>query len=88
MARIDWVVMCDHAFLDRQDRLCLIGIVRRLSAPRLPLALNQVMLVARLVDIQQIDEIAISVAILTPSGFCTSPKNSDYLAVEMAGEYL
>ena len=44
MARIDWALLCDLAFFDRQDRLCVVGIVRRLPAPRLPLAISQMML--------------------------------------------
>jgi hypothetical protein len=41
MARIDWALACDLAFFDRQDRLCIVGITRRLPVPRLPLAINQ-----------------------------------------------
>ena len=36
MARIDRALVCDHAFLDREDRLCVIGIVRGLSVAALP----------------------------------------------------
>ena len=28
MARIDWTSMCDHAVLDRDGRLCIIGMSR------------------------------------------------------------
>ena len=41
MARIDWAVLCDSVFLDRQDRLCVIGIVRKLTVPSLPSAVRQ-----------------------------------------------
>lgn len=68
MARIDWAVLCDLAFFDRQDRLCIVGITRQLPAPRLPLAISQMMLVGRLTDIQPVEEIAVSVAIVTPKG--------------------
>ena len=27
MARIDWAILCDVAFFDRQDRLCTIGVI-------------------------------------------------------------
>ena len=31
MARIEWVVVCEHAFFDRQDRLCTVGIAATLT---------------------------------------------------------
>jgi hypothetical protein len=57
--------MCDLAFFDRQDRLCVIGIVRTVSTPRLPLAISQMMLVAHLADIRPVEEVEISVAVVT-----------------------
>ena len=63
MARIDWVVACDLAFFDRQDRLCLVGVTSRLPVPRLPLAINQLMLVARLVDLRTVEQFEVSVAV-------------------------
>lgn len=88
MARIDWALLCDLAFFDRQDRLCIVGIVRKLPTPRLPLAISQVMLVAHLADIRPIEEVEISVAVVTPSGTLTTPRSSDCVAVEMAHEYV
>lgn len=67
MARIDWAVLCDRAFFDRQDRLCIVGIVGTLAIPRLPLALSQMMLVAHLI-IQSVEEVAVSIAVLTRVG--------------------
>src|SRR5262245_17404457 len=87
MAKIDWAVVCDHAFLDRQDRLCLIGLAREIPAPSLPLMLHQVMLVARLADITPFDEVAISVGMVTPSGKHLARTGSEHVVVEMAGEY-
>jgi len=31
MARIAWALVCDLAFFDRQDRLCIVGSVQKLS---------------------------------------------------------
>ena len=56
VARIDWAVLCDLAFFDRQDRLSIIGVIRTRSAPTLPMTLHQAVLVARLADIQHVDE--------------------------------
>src|SRR5262245_59728226 len=87
MARIDWAVLCDHAFLDRQDRLSLIGIARQIQVARLPQTLPQVTLVARLADIAPFDEVAISVGLVTPSGLHLAHTGSENVVVEMAGEY-
>jgi hypothetical protein len=88
VARIDWALLCDLAFFDRQDRLCVVGIVRRLPAPHLPLAITQMMLVARLTDIRPVEEVAVSVAIVTPSGVLTTSNSTDCILVEMAQEYV
>ncbi|MEQ1870897.1 MAG: hypothetical protein ABL961_12840 [Vicinamibacterales bacterium] len=88
MARIDWALLCDLAFFDRQDRLCVVGIVRRLPAPRLPLAISQMMLVARLTDIRPVEEVGVSVAVVTPSGALTTANSTDCIVVEMAQEYV
>jgi len=88
MARIDWALVCDLAFFDRQDRLCIVGIVQKLSTADLPIAIGQVMLVAHLTDIQPVDEVEISVAVVTPSGLFTTPRSSDCVAVEVAHEYV
>jgi hypothetical protein len=88
MARIDWAVLCDLAFLDRQDRLCVLGIVRRFPVPRLPLALHQVMLVAHLTDIQPVDEVTLCVTVVGPRGLQMAPTDADRLVIEMAGEYV
>jgi hypothetical protein len=77
MARLDWAVLCDLAFFDRQDRLCIVGITRKLAAPSLPLAIGQMMLVARLADMQPVEEIAVSMAIVTPKGVLTTSNSRD-----------
>ena len=88
MARIDWALVCDLAFLDRQDRLCIVGIARRFPVPSLPLSIGQVMLVARLADIRPVEEVAISIAVVTPGGQRTTPTGAQSIAIEMAGEYV
>ena len=88
MARIDWALLCDLAFFDRQDRLCVIGMFREIPAPSLPLTMGQVMLVAKLADIRPIEELAISVRVLSPSGRRTTPGHSDGVVIEMTREYV
>ena len=88
MARIDWAVVCDHAYLDRHDQLCMIGVVRSLQAPQLPLVAHRLMLVARLADIQPVDEVQFALGVVTPRGLHIARPGSDNLLIEMAGEYV
>jgi hypothetical protein len=81
-------VLCDSAFFDQQDRLCLIGVVRRLNLQSVPHVIRQLTLVARLVDIQPVDEITIAVGMVTPSGFHASSPGAPEVMIEMAGEYV
>lgn len=88
MARIEWATLCELAFLDRQERLCIIGILRALPAPTLPISLNQVMLVAKLTDIQPVEQLSVSVRVVTPSGRRVAPTQSEGVIIEMAREYV
>jgi hypothetical protein len=88
MARIDWALACALAFFDRENRLCVVGITRRLPVPHLPLAVTQLMLVARLVDLATIDDVEIAVAVTAPSGRSLRPSDGDGMVIEMAGEYV
>lgn len=88
MARIDWAVLCDLAFMDQQDRLCVIGVTRTFPVPALPIALHQVMLVAHLTDIQPVEEIGIVVSIVSPHGTSARPTTSEGIVIEMAAEYV
>src|SRR5262245_17895356 len=88
MARIDWIFACDYAFFDRENRLCVVGIVRRLPAPELPLAIHQLMLVARLADIHPTEEVELGVAVITPRGVVTVPRTPDSILIEVETEYV
>lgn len=87
MARIDWAVLCDLAFFDRQDRLSIIGVIRTLSAPSLPTTLHQAVLVARLADIQPVDEVAVFVGLVTPTGQRRARTGSESVTIELVREY-
>jgi hypothetical protein len=88
MARIDWLTACELAFLDRQDRLCVIGMTTHLPVPALPLELNQLMLVARLADLRSVEEVGVHVEVVTPAGLFSSPRDPGCLSIEMAGPFV
>jgi hypothetical protein len=85
MARIDWALLCDAAFLDAQNRLCVVGVIDRLPVSQLPLAIGRMTLVARLTDIEAVDQVRLSVGIVAPSG---SLVPSGDCAVKMVREYM
>ena len=88
MARIEWALLCDHAFLDRDDRLSIISIIRSVPAARLPLAIDRLTLVARIVDIQPVDEVAVAVGMVTPSGCHAARLGSSQVLIEVCREYV
>lgn len=75
--------MCDHAFLDRDNRLCVIGMIERLSVSEVPFALGQVTLVARLVDVKTVDEIELCITVVTPLGTLAAPTDADALQLDI-----
>src|SRR5262245_18175466 len=88
MARLDGMMLCELAFLDRQDRLCAIGIVRQLTVPSVPIALHHIMLVAQLADLQPVEELAIWVGVMTPAGRTSKPTSSDSFAIDVVHDHV
>jgi uncharacterized protein DUF6941 len=88
VARIDWAVACELGFLDAQDRVCLIGVTTRLPVPRLPILVNQLMLVAHLADLRATEELEIAAAIVAPTGLWQTPTDADGLTIEVARDYV
>jgi hypothetical protein len=88
MARVDWAVLCELAFLDRQDRLCVVGIITTLPVPRLPIVVTQLMMVVRLDELKAVEEIQVAAAVVSPSGIWTTPSGDAGVSIEMAREYV
>jgi hypothetical protein len=88
MAKVDWVVLCELAFLDQHDRLCVVGVTTTLPVPQLPILVNQLMLVARLDRLKPIEELQIAAAVVSPSGIWKTPSVDDSVSIEMAREYI
>jgi hypothetical protein len=41
MAECDWAILCDYAFMDSANKMCMIGVFDRVFAPAVPSALRQ-----------------------------------------------
>lgn len=87
MAKIESAQLCELAFLDDCDRLCLVGVTTRLPVPSLPLAVHQLMIAARLVDVTPGETIAVDLSITTPRGRPTPCPPGD-LEISVDGEYI
>ena len=88
MIRIDWVQLCEMAFLDDCDRLCMIGIMTRFPAPQLPIAMRQVMIVLRIADVQAEESFGIGVSMTTPCGVSLTPPRGDGFDIALTAEYI
>jgi hypothetical protein len=88
MAHIEWLQLCDTAFLDNRDRLCVISVINRFPVPALPIAVHQLTLVARVVDLRPGEEIEVGLSIMTPSGLSPSPDDPQCIGIAKAGEYV
>jgi hypothetical protein len=87
-ASIEWARLCETAFLDRCDRLCLIGVITHFPVPSLPVAVTQFMIAAHVVDVRLHDEVEVGVSVTTPQGLLVMPDGPAGFHVEVAGEYL
>ena len=88
MAHLEWLQLCDTAFLDNRDRLCVISVINRFPVPVLPIAVHQLTLVARVVDLRPGEEIEVGLSIMTPSGLSPSPDDPQCIDIAKAGEYV
>src|SRR5262245_315177 len=87
MAKIEWAHLCELALIDKCDRLCMIGVTTRLPVPSLPLSVRQLMIAARMVDVQLCDNFSVAVTVSTPSQRL-APVHSDGFDVSIANEYI
>ena len=88
MAHIDWLQLCETAFLDNCDRLCVIGVINRFPVPALPIAVHQLTLAGRVVDLRPGEEVEVGVSITTPGGLAPSPDDPHCIEISNAGEYV
>ena len=89
MVRIDWAQLCEMAFLDDCDRLCMIGVMTRFAAPALPIAMRQLMVVAKIDGVQQTESFGIGISLITPSGVSlTPPRHEDGFDIAVTAEYI
>ena len=87
MIRIEWAHLCEMAFLDDCERLCLIGVMSRFPAPELPIAMRQLMIVVRIAGVQAEETFGIGVSMATPSGVSLTPKHED-VDIAMTADYI
>jgi hypothetical protein len=88
MVRIDWAQLCEMAFFDDSDRLCMIGVMTRFPAPELPIAMRQIVIVVRIRDTQPDEAFGIGVTMVTPSGISLTPQNTDGFDVLVSTNYV
>jgi hypothetical protein len=88
MIRIDWVHICEMAFRDDCDRLCMIGVMTRFPAPQLPIVMRQLMIVARIAGAQPEESFGIGVSMVTPCGVSLTPQRADGFDIAMTPEYI
>lgn len=87
MARIHSAQLCELAFLDNSNRLCLIGLTTRLPVPSLPIAVWRLMIAAHVIDVCHGDELNVTVSLVTPAGVETAPRQSS-IDIAVAGDYM
>jgi hypothetical protein len=88
MADIKWAELCELAMVDKCDRLCIIGITTRLPVPSIPLVVRQLMVAARISDVQRGEPLGVGVSMVTPSGQWLAPDQGDGFDVRIDAEYI
>lgn len=85
MANLDWALVCEHAYFDSKNRLCMLGVTRQLAAHGLPDTMTRLVIVAKLTDVRVIEQFDVSVAIVSPSGFLlVADSESESVTIEFS----
>jgi len=88
MPHIDWVIVADLAFLDRQMRPCMVGVRTRLVVPALPVVLRQLMMVVHVIEPAPGEAMDLGVVVSTPTGRLAMPDGPGNVLMEMAEEHV
>ncbi len=67
MAKCDWAILCDYAFLDEKRKTCMIGVFDRIFAPAVPATHHQASLAIKLVG-EPKEKVEIKIDIVRPNG--------------------
>jgi hypothetical protein len=67
MARCDWAIICDYAFLDENRKMCMVGIFDRIFATAVPAVHHQASCVLKLIG-EPKERVHIRVDIVRPNG--------------------
>ncbi len=89
MAQLDWALLCDHAYFDSSDRLCMLGVMRQLRTTGLPETMTRLVIVAKVTKLRVIEQFDVSVAILSPSGFLlAADHDSDAMTIDLIQDFV
>src|SRR5262245_2778546 len=88
MIRIEWAQLCEMAFLDNCNRLCMIGIMTRFPTPELPISMRQLMMVVRVADAQPDESFSVGISMITPHGTALTPQRADGFEISGTPEYI
>ena len=67
MAKCDWAILCDYAFLDEKRKTCMIGVFDRIFAPSVPATHHQAALALKLVG-ESKEKVDLRIDIIRPNG--------------------
>jgi len=88
MLTVEWAFLCEHAFLDRSHRPCLISITDRYAVPSMPFVIAHVGLAIK-AGTPDPSSPALLLRFITPTGQRIDMGQGHPMAgLEIAGEYL
>jgi len=88
MAQVEWLMACDLAYFDREERLCMVGVTKHLLLPSLPVRLRGLTLVAQLTNVRPGERLTLGVIVSTPEGEWIKPSNPNSVQIEVNDRYI
>jgi len=88
MATVDSVVICDLAYFDRFDRLCMFGVETAGSVARLPAGIHRLSIVVRVPSRDPYDDPDVALFLTLPDGEWRVAEELSEFWVESRGEYV
>ncbi len=88
MATVDWAVICDLAYFDSFDRLCLFGIETSGTVRTLPAGVHRLAVALHLQHRNPLDDLDLSLLVTSPHGEWHAADEVHDFCVESRGEYV
>src|SRR5262245_6707959 len=88
MAVIRWAQICELAFLDSFDRLCMVGVMTRFVVRSFPTVATPFMIAVRVAEMVRGEAVTIGISMNAPNGLTAIPDQGQGVQADISADYI